>query len=91
MKIEDIAHENKIYCPSFYKAMGNGVWTRGYIGEYIYFRYFLYFCGTFKPKSVISVMMIIDYVFEQMFCHFEGAMGCHCNRKATRQMTKGCE
>ena len=26
-----------------------------------------------KPKSVISVMMIKAFVFEQMFCHFEGA------------------
>ena len=41
-----------------------------------------------KPESVISVMMIITYIFEQMFCRFEGAMGLHCNREATRQMTK---
>ena len=44
-----------------------------------------------EPESVISVMMIITYIFEQMFCRFEGAMGLHCNREATRQMTKGCE
>ncbi len=42
----------------------------------------------FQPESVISVMMIITYIFEQMFCRFEGAMGLHCNREATRQMTK---
>ena len=42
----------------------------------------------FQPKSVISVMMIIAFVFEQMFCHFEGAMGFHCNREVTKQMTK---
>ena len=36
--------------------------------------------GVIKPKSVINVMMIIAFVFEQMFCHFEGAMGFHCNR-----------
>ena len=40
------------------------------------------------PKSVISVMMIIAFVFEQMFCHFEGAMGFHCNREVTKQITK---
>ena len=32
-----------------------------------------------EPESVISVMMIIDYVFEQMLCRFDGAMGFHCN------------
>ena len=42
----------------------------------------------FYPESVISVMMIIDYVFEQMLCRFDGAMGFHCNREATKQMTK---
>ena len=41
-----------------------------------------------KPKSVISVMMVIAFTFEQMFCRFEGAMGFHCNREATKQMTK---
>ena len=41
-----------------------------------------------EPKSVISVMMIMDFIFEQMFWHFEGAMGFHCNREATKQMTK---
>ena len=38
-----------------------------------------------KPKSNISVMMIIAFVFEQMFCHFEGAMRFHRNRKAPEQ------
>ena len=33
-------------------------------------------------------MMIIAFIFEQMFCRFEGAMGFHCNREATKQMTK---
>ena len=42
----------------------------------------------FKPKSVISVMMIISFILEQMFCRFEGAMGFHCNREATKHMTK---
>ncbi len=28
-----------------------------------------------KPESVISVMMIIAIILEQMFCRFEGAMG----------------
>ena len=32
-----------------------------------------------KPKSVISFIMIITFIFEQMFCHFEGTMGFHCN------------
>ena len=41
-----------------------------------------------KPKSVISVMMIIAFIFGQMFCCIEGAMGFHCNRKATEQMSK---
>ena len=42
----------------------------------------------YKPKSVISVMMITTLVFEQMSLRFEGAMGFHCNRKTERQMTK---
>ena len=42
----------------------------------------------FKPKSVISVMMITTLVFVQMSLRFEGAMGFHCNRKTERQMTK---
>ena len=33
-------------------------------------------------------MMIITFIFEQVFCHFEGAMGFHCNREVTKQMTK---
>ena len=37
-----------------------------------------------KPKSVISVMMIIALFLKQMFCYFEGAMGFHCNREATK-------
>ena len=41
-----------------------------------------------KPKSAISVMMVIAFIFEQMFCRFEGAMEFHCNREATKQMTK---
>ena len=44
--------------------------------------------NTNNPKSVISVMMIIAFIFEQVFCRFEGAMGFHCNREATKQMTK---
>ena len=39
----------------------------------------------FQPKSVISVMMIITFIFEQVFCHFEGAMGFHCNREVTKK------
>ena len=27
-------------------------------------------------------------IFLQMFCYFEGAMGFHCNREVTKQMTK---
>ena len=27
-------------------------------------------------------------VIQQVFCRFEGAMGFHCNREATKQMTK---
>ena len=42
----------------------------------------------FKPKSVISVMMITTLVFVQMSLRFEGAMGFHCNRKTERQITK---
>ena len=41
-----------------------------------------------KPKSVISVMMMTAFIFEQMSCCFECAMGFHCNRKAAGQMTK---
>ena len=41
-----------------------------------------------KPKSFISIMMIIAFIFEQVFCHFEGAMGFHCNREVTKQMAK---
>ena len=41
--------------------------------------YFKDFLACHNPKSVISVMMIIASIFEQMFCHFEGAMGFHCN------------
>ena len=33
-------------------------------------------------------MMIITFIFEQVFCHFEGAMVFHCNREARKQMTK---
>ena len=40
------------------------------------------------PTSAVSVMMITTLVFEQMSLRFEGAMGCHCNRKTERQMTK---
>ena len=29
----------------------------------------------YYPESVISVMLIIAFIFEQMFCRFEGAMG----------------
>ena len=42
----------------------------------------------FKPKSVISVMMITTLVFVQMSLRFEGAMRFHCNRKTERQITK---
>ena len=42
----------------------------------------------FQPKSVISVMMIIAFIFEQMFCYFEGAMGFHCNQEVTKKMPK---
>lgn len=31
--------------------------------------------GFHKPKSAISVMIITDYIFEQMYSRFEGAMG----------------
>ena len=41
-----------------------------------------------KPKSIISVMMIIALFLKQMFCYFEGAMGCHCNREVTKQDDK---
>ena len=40
------------------------------------------------PKSVISVMMITTFIFEQMLFRFEGTMGFHCNRKTGKQMTK---
>ena len=43
---------------------------------------------SFYPKSVISVMMISSFIFEQMSCNFECAMGFHCNRKVAGQMTK---
>ena len=42
----------------------------------------------FQPKSVISVMMMTAFIFEQMSCCFECAMEFHCNRKAAGQMTK---
>lgn len=42
----------------------------------------------FKSKSVISVMMIIVLNLGTDVCCFEGAMGFHCNRKATEQMSK---
>ncbi len=32
-----------------------------------------------NPESVNSVMMIMTFIFEQMSCYFEGAMGFHCN------------
>jgi hypothetical protein len=41
-----------------------------------------------NPESVNSVMMIMTFIFEQMSCYFEGAMGFHCNRKVARQMTR---
>ena len=41
-----------------------------------------------KPKSVISVMVIMVFIFEQVFWHFKGAMGFHCNRETTKRMTK---
>ena len=41
-----------------------------------------------KPESVNSVMMIMTFIFEQMSCYFEGAMGVHCNREVARQMTR---
>ena len=28
------------------------------------------------------------FIFAQVFCRFEGAMGFHCNREARKQMTK---
>ena len=49
---------------------------------------FFFWLVQYYPQSVISVIMIIAFVFEQMFCHFEGAMGFHCNREVTKQMTK---
>ena len=33
-------------------------------------------------------MMIMAFIFEQMSCYFEGAMGFHCNREVARQMTR---
>ena len=42
----------------------------------------------YYPESVNSVMMIMTFIFEQMSCYFEGAMGFHCNRKVARQMTR---
>ena len=27
-------------------------------------------------------------IIQHMFCHFEGAMGFHCNREVTKQMKK---
>ena len=41
-----------------------------------------------KPESVNSVMMIMAFIFEQMSCYFEGAMGGHCNREVARQMSQ---
>ena len=40
------------------------------------------------PESVNSVMMIMAFIFEQMSCYFEGAMGVHCNREVARQMSQ---
>ena len=42
----------------------------------------------FKPESVNSVMMIMAFIFEQMSCYFEGAMGVYCNREVARQMSQ---
>ncbi len=39
-----------------------------------------------ESQSVISVMMIITSILEQMLFHFEEAMG-HCNGKTEREMT----
>ena len=41
-----------------------------------------------NPESVNSVMMIMAFIFEQMSCYFEGAMGVHCNREVARQMSQ---
>ncbi|MBQ7988547.1 MAG: hypothetical protein IJ253_08575, partial [Bacteroidaceae bacterium] len=38
--------------------------------------------------SVNSVMMIMAFIFEQMSCYFEGAMGVHCNREVARLKVK---
>lgn len=50
-----------------------------YMGKKSEKSYYMLMEDSIKPKSIISVMMIIDFIFEQTFYRFEGAMMFHYN------------
>ena len=41
-----------------------------------------------STKEFLQSVYADKGAYEQMYCRFEGAMGFHCNREATLQMTK---